>query len=68
MNTQSSLNQQDISNRAREIWEQSGRPEGRELEHWLQAERELAQAAASAASPTRGKMRSMTPFTATASR
>jgi hypothetical protein len=27
--------------RARELWEQHGRPEGRDLEFWLQAEREL---------------------------
>ena len=27
--------------RAYERWEQSGRPEGRDLENWLEAEREL---------------------------
>jgi hypothetical protein len=31
----------DISARARELWERAGRPEGRDDEHWLQAEREL---------------------------
>lgn len=30
-----------IADRARAIWEQSGHPEGRDLEVWLQAEREL---------------------------
>ena len=27
--------------RAYEIWEKEGRPEGRALEHWLQAKQEL---------------------------
>lgn len=31
----------EISKRAREIWEREGRPEGRDMEHWLQAEAEL---------------------------
>jgi len=35
---------EDISKRAREIWEREGRPEGRDMEHWLQAEAELRQA------------------------
>lgn len=30
-----------IRARARELWEQHGRPSGRDLEFWLQAEREL---------------------------
>ena len=30
-----------ISKRAREIWEREGCPEGRDKEHWLQAEAEL---------------------------
>ena len=34
---------EDISKRAREIWEREGRPEGRDMEHWLQAEAELRQ-------------------------
>ena len=29
---------QEITVRAREIWEQNGRPVGRDLEFWLQAE------------------------------
>lgn len=34
---------QDIERRARTLWEEEGRPEGRALEHWLAAERELRQ-------------------------
>ena len=30
-----------IQRRAAELWEAAGRPEGRDLEYWLQAEREL---------------------------
>ena|ERR1700730_14196157 len=33
-----------IRNRAREIWEENGRPQGRDLEFWLQAEREFQDA------------------------
>jgi hypothetical protein len=33
-----------IEKRAHELWEAEGCPEGRELEFWLQAERELAEA------------------------
>ena len=29
--------------RARELWESNGRPAGRDLEFWLQAERELGE-------------------------
>ena len=32
---------QAISTRAREIWEQNGRPSDRDLEFWLQAEAEI---------------------------
>ena len=31
-----------IEARAREIWEEEGRPDGRAAEHWLRAEAELA--------------------------
>ena len=34
---------QQISARAREIWEQSGRPADRDLEFWLQAESEISE-------------------------
>ena len=30
-----------IRERAYEIWEKSGRPEGKTVEHWLQAEAEI---------------------------
>jgi DUF2934 family protein len=32
---------QEIRARAHELWEQDGRPSGRDLEFWLRAEREL---------------------------
>src|SRR3954452_4976163 len=35
-----------IRNRAQEIWEENGRPQGRDLEFWLQAEREFQDAQA----------------------
>jgi hypothetical protein len=31
-----------IEERARELWEADGRPEGRDMEYWLKAEEELA--------------------------
>ena len=34
--------EQKIRERAYEIWDREGRPLGREIEHWAQAERELA--------------------------
>lgn len=34
---------QQISARAYELWEEAGRPEGRDLDFWHQAERELRQ-------------------------
>lgn len=36
----------DIEQRARALWEREGRPEGRSLDHWFAAERELTQALA----------------------
>jgi hypothetical protein len=35
--------QEQITQRAQQIWEEEGRPEGRAEEHWLRAEAELAQ-------------------------
>jgi Protein of unknown function (DUF2934) len=32
---------EEIRERAHELWEDTGRPEGRDLEFWLRAEREL---------------------------
>ena len=34
---------QAVSARAKEIWEQSGRPSDRDLEFWLQAEAEIGE-------------------------
>ena len=36
------LSHEDIAARAYQIWDTSGRRAGAELEHWLQAEEELA--------------------------
>ncbi|MDF3057149.1 MAG: hypothetical protein K0R17_1364 [Rariglobus sp.] len=36
-----SASQEDISQRARELWERYGRPQGRDTEIWLEAERQL---------------------------
>lgn len=36
------LRAQVISDRAYAIWEEEGRPDGREFEHWLRAEEEVA--------------------------
>lgn len=33
---------EEIRTRARELWEQNGRPDGRDLEFWLQAESEIS--------------------------
>lgn len=38
---QNSPKEQDISDRAYEIWQAEGRPEGRDLEIWLAAKREV---------------------------
>jgi len=35
------LSEQAIADRAREIWEDQGRPEGRDLDHWIVARLEL---------------------------
>jgi len=32
---------QRITERARQLWEEDGRPEGRDLQYWLKAEEEL---------------------------
>jgi hypothetical protein len=36
------LERRAIRNRAREIWEENGRPEGRDEEFWLRAEQEVS--------------------------
>jgi hypothetical protein len=40
-----------IRQRAYELWERDGRPEGRELEYWLMAESELARGTEPLAGP-----------------
>lgn len=35
--------QQQVAQKAYELWEQNGRVEGRDLEHWLEAERLVTQ-------------------------
>ena len=47
-----SITHAEIARRAREIWEQCGRPSGADVEHWLRAERELRE---SAGAPTLGR-------------
>jgi len=37
------IDHEAIRRRAYEIWEAEGRPEGREQEHWIQAQRELCE-------------------------
>ncbi|HEY0549307.1 MAG TPA: DUF2934 domain-containing protein [Verrucomicrobiae bacterium] len=41
---------EQIAQRAYEIWEQTGRPDGQSAEHWFQAEAELAMDAPTARS------------------
>jgi hypothetical protein len=41
MNSASSITHENIARRAHQIWEETGRPDGNETIHWLQAEREL---------------------------
>ena len=55
----------EVARRAYEIWEREGRPHGRDRDHWLAAEREIAReagvgkttAAAGAAKPKRPRAR-----------
>lgn len=49
--------QGSIRQRAYELYEQGGRQEGRALEDWMNAERELANAAAESRSPSRPSFR-----------
>lgn len=43
--------EQRIRQRAYELWEVAGKPEGREAEHWAEAERQLAAEDFSAGNP-----------------
>ena len=39
----SGLQYQEVEKRSYMIWERQGRPHGHDLDHWLQAEKELAE-------------------------
>jgi hypothetical protein len=41
-----------IRERAYAIWEQEGRPDGREWDHWVRASREIADTPSAKAAPT----------------
>ena len=41
----------EIAKRAHEIWEREGRPQGRDLDHWLAAERDTLEAALARVAP-----------------
>jgi Protein of unknown function (DUF2934) len=47
------MSPQAIAERAYLIWENTGRPEGQALEHWVRAEAELAAKAAAVPKPIR---------------
>ncbi len=40
--TSNQADHNQVSSRAQTLWEQAGRPDGRDLEFWLQAEVEIA--------------------------
>lgn len=61
----------EIAACARRIYEKEGRPQGRDMEHWLQAEAQLvaerkAQAGLTAAKPATKPLVASSPATATA--
>jgi hypothetical protein len=41
MNSPDYITHEEIRARAQQLWERAGRPEGRDEEHWLAAEKEL---------------------------
>jgi hypothetical protein len=47
------IEENEIANRAYRLWEQAGRPSGRDLEFWIQAEAQV-RAAAGARKPALG--------------
>ena len=49
------VNHDALRRRAFEIWEAEGRPQGRDVEHWLRAEAELKAAGAKTAKKTTAK-------------
>ena len=40
----SNLSEEDIRKKARELWEAAGKPDGKDQEFWLEAERQLKEA------------------------
>ena len=48
-------NTEALQLRSYSIWENEGRPHGRDMDHWLQAEAELATEAAKAPKPKKTK-------------
>lgn len=46
-----------MTERAHELWEQEGRPEGREREHWERAAREIEEQEADRDSNERGALK-----------
>jgi hypothetical protein len=46
------LPHEEISRRARELWEKQGRPQGRDQDIWFEAERSLLREAQPSAQPT----------------
>jgi hypothetical protein len=53
MPIESAVPEVSIRERAYAIWEQEGRPEGRELDHWIRAIREVAEPFAPSATPVK---------------
>lgn len=51
MTNNSKPSHEEIARRARELYERSGRRPGRDLENWLEAERELISARKAVAAP-----------------
>lgn len=51
------IGQMQIALRSYQIWEHEGRPDGRHVEHWLQAEAELKGEAASQDTHPSGRQR-----------
>lgn len=41
MTSHDCITHEEIRQRAHALWERSSRPEGREVDHWLEAENEL---------------------------
>lgn len=50
------MGRDEVAKRARRLWKAAGRPNGRDLEYWLQAEVELLAARNGGSSPKRGRM------------